>query len=151
MEHMDVNPMGLNGFEFAEFTSPEPDKMAALFEQMGFTAAATHPTRAITRYKQGRINLLLNRESSGHAADFRAAHGPSASAMAFRVQDAQAAYDAAIERGAKPGADGALDAPVAHLAFTQSTRPAALAGATAHGEGPDLDFRYLLMPVRLQG
>ena len=46
---------------------------------------------------------------------------------------------------------GALDAPVAHLAFTQSTRPAALAGASGHGEGPDLDFRYLLMPVRLQG
>ncbi|HEU0044818.1 4-hydroxyphenylpyruvate dioxygenase [Sphingomonas sp.] len=112
MEHMDVNPMGLNGFEFAEFTSPEPDKLAGLFEQMGFVAAATHPSRAITRYKQGRINLLLNREDSGHAADFRAAHGPSASAMAFRVQDAQAAYDAAIERGAKPGTDGALDAPV---------------------------------------
>jgi 4-hydroxyphenylpyruvate dioxygenase len=109
MEHMDVNPMGLAGFEFAEFTSPDPDKMAALFEQMGFVAAATHPTRALTRYKQGRINLLLNREPSGHAADFRVAHGPSASAMAFRVQDARAAYDAAIERGAKPGANGALE------------------------------------------
>jgi 4-hydroxyphenylpyruvate dioxygenase len=109
MEHMDVNPMGLNGFEFAEFTSPEPDKLQALFEQMGFVAAATHPTRALTRFKQGRINLILNREPSGHAAEFRAAHGPSASAMAFRVQDAKAAYDAALERGAKPGSAGALD------------------------------------------
>ena len=46
---------------------------------------------------------------------------------------------------------GAIDAPIAHLSFTQSTRPAALAG-TADVEGePDLDFRYLLMPVRLQG
>ena len=109
MEHMDVNPMGLNGFEFCEFTSPDADAMAAQFEQLGFVAASTHPTRAITRYKQGRINLLLNREATGHAADFRAAHGPSASAMAFRVQDAQAAYDAAIERGAAPGSGGALD------------------------------------------
>lgn len=107
MEHMDVNPMGLDGFEFCEFTSPDPDALAAQFEALGFVVAATHPTKKLTRYKQGRINLLLNREDSGHAADFRAAHGPSASAMAFRVQDAQAAYDAAIARGAKAAPAGA--------------------------------------------
>jgi 4-hydroxyphenylpyruvate dioxygenase-like putative hemolysin len=52
MDHMDVNPMGLDGFEFAEFTSPDPDRMAAQFEQFGFVAASTHPTKAVTRYKQ---------------------------------------------------------------------------------------------------
>jgi len=41
-------------------------------------------------------------------------------------------------------------APAVHLAFTQHTRPAALAGAPEVGAQPDLDFRYLLMPVRLQ-
>ena len=107
MDHLDVNPMGLDGFEFCEFTSPDPDALATQFEALGFVPASTHPTKAVTRYKQGRINLLLNREQSGHAADFRAAHGPSASAMAFRVQDAQAAYDAAIERGAKTAPAGA--------------------------------------------
>ncbi|WP_271299899.1 4-hydroxyphenylpyruvate dioxygenase [Sphingomonas sp. CV7422] len=106
-DQIDVNPMGLDGFEFCEFTSPDPDALAAQFEALGFVAAATHPTKALTRYKQGRINLLLNREASGHAADFRAAHGPSASAMAFRVADARAAYDAAIARGAKPAPVGA--------------------------------------------
>ncbi|GEM72557.1 4-hydroxyphenylpyruvate dioxygenase [Sphingomonas aquatilis] len=105
-DHIDVNPMGLDGFEFCEFTSPDPDALAKQFEALGFVPASTHKTRAITRYKQGRINLLINREDSGHAADFRAAHGPSASAMAFRVQDAQAAYDAAIARGAKPALAG---------------------------------------------
>jgi 4-hydroxyphenylpyruvate dioxygenase len=106
-DQIDVNPMGLDGFEFCEFTSPDPDALAAQFEALGFAATATHPTKALTRYKQGRINLLLNREATGHAADFRAAHGPSASAMAFRVADAQAAYDAAIARGAKPAPAGA--------------------------------------------
>ena len=105
-DHIDVNPMGLDGFEFCEFTSPDPDALAKQFEALGFVPASTHKTRAITRYKQGRINLLINREDGGHAADFRAAHGPSASAMAFRVQDAQAAYDAAIARGAKPAPAG---------------------------------------------
>ena len=75
-----ANPLGLDGFEFCEFTSPDPDAMAAQFEQLGFVAAARHPTRAVTRYKQGRINLLLNREPSGQAAEFCAAHGASASA-----------------------------------------------------------------------
>ena len=43
-----------------------------------------------------------------------------------------------------------ISTPSVHLAFTQHTRPAALAGAPEAGAEPDLDFRYLLMPVRLQ-
>ncbi len=101
MDHMDVNPMGLDGFEFCEFTSADADRMAAQLEQMGFVAASTHPTRDVVRYKQGRINILLNRMADGHAAAFRGDHGPSASGMAFRVTDANAAFDAAIARGAR--------------------------------------------------
>ncbi len=96
------NPLGLDGFEFCEFTSPDPDTLAAQFEQLGFVVSHRHPTKDVVRYKQGRINLLLNREATGQAADFRAAHGPSASGMAFRVADARAAYDHAIAEGAKP-------------------------------------------------
>jgi DNA polymerase-3 subunit beta len=40
--------------------------------------------------------------------------------------------------------------PVVQLAFTQHTRPAALAGVAEVGADPDLAFRYLIMPVRLQ-
>lgn len=102
MEHMDVNPMGLDGFEFCEFTAPDLDRMAAQLEQFGFVAASKHRTRDVVRYKQGRINLLLNRIPNAHAAEFAAQHGPSASGMAFRVADAKAAFDAAVARGAKP-------------------------------------------------
>lgn len=45
----------------------------------------------------------------------------------------------------------AIPMPAVHLAFTQHTRPAALAGAAETGGDPELEFRYLLMPVRLQG
>ena len=109
------NPLGLNGFEFVEFTGPNPDDMARQLEMLGFTAAATHPTKDITRYKQGRINFLLNRETVGQAADFRDAHGPSANGMAFRVDNAAKAYELALKSGAKPAdaARGALPgAPV---------------------------------------
>ena len=100
MEHMDVNPMGLDGFEFAEFTSPDPDALRRQFELLGFVPSHQHPTKQVVRYKQGRINLLLNTEERGQAADFRAEHGPSANGMAFRVADAKAAFDAAIASGA---------------------------------------------------
>jgi 4-hydroxyphenylpyruvate dioxygenase len=96
------NPLGLDGFEFCEFTSPDPEAMAAQLEQLGFVAASRHPTKDIVRYKQGRINLLLNREREGQAADFRALHGPSASGMAFRVANAREAFEAVVARGAKP-------------------------------------------------
>jgi 4-hydroxyphenylpyruvate dioxygenase len=104
--------MGLDGFEFAEFTSPDPAHMIGLIEQLGFTATHTHPTKDIVRYKQGDITLLVNRETAGQAAEFRAAHGPSANGMAFRVADAKKAYDMGIERGAKPAdaGSGALGA-----------------------------------------
>ncbi len=95
------NPLGLDGFEFAEFTGPDPDRMAATFEQLGFVAASRHPTRDIVRYKQGRINLLLNRDATGHAAEFGRAHGPSACGMAFRVADAAQAFARALASGAK--------------------------------------------------
>ncbi|MFN3230254.1 MAG: 4-hydroxyphenylpyruvate dioxygenase, partial [Asticcacaulis sp.] len=95
------NPLGTDGFEFVEFTSPDPDALDALFRKMGFVAVSTHPTRDIVRYQQNDITYLLNRETSGHAADFRAGHGPSACGMAFRVKDAAFAFKGALERGAK--------------------------------------------------
>ena len=95
------NPLGLNGFEFVEFTSPDPAAMARLFEQLGFVASHRHPTKNITRYKQGGINLMLNRDADGRVAAFRGEHGPSASAMAFRVADPAAAMRWALAHGAK--------------------------------------------------
>ena len=97
-----ANPLGLNGFEFVEFTSPDPAAMAAQFEQLGFVATHRHPKKNITRYKQGRINLMLNRDDAGRVAAFRGEHGPSASAMAFRVADPKAAMQWALANGGKP-------------------------------------------------
>ena len=95
------NPLGTDGFEFVEFTSPEPQKLAAYFEQIGFTAVGKHKSKNVVRYKQNDINFILNMEPSGQAADFRSAHGPSANAMAFRVKDAKFALEEAVKRGAK--------------------------------------------------
>lgn len=95
-----VNEMGLDGFEFVEFTHPDPEAMADLFEKLGFSHVATHRSKPIRRYAQGDINFLLNMETGGQPAMFRETRGPSACAMGFRVADANAALALAVERGA---------------------------------------------------
>src|ERR1700743_455592 len=82
------NPLGTDGFEFVEFTSPEPERLKDLFEKMGFTAVSKHRSKNVLRFRQGDINFILNMEPVGQPDDFRAAHGPSVNAMAFRVRDA---------------------------------------------------------------
>ena len=94
------NPLGLDGFEFVEFTSPEPEALAGLFSRLGFAHVGDHRSRSIRHYAQGDINFLLNMDDSGQAAQFRSAHGPSASAMAFRVKNADEAIELAVEKGA---------------------------------------------------
>jgi 4-hydroxyphenylpyruvate dioxygenase len=94
------NPMGLDGFEFVEFTGPDPDALADLFVKMGFTHVGTHRSKNVRRYAQGDINFLLNMDGNGQVANFREQHGPSANAMAFRVTDAAKALKLAVERGA---------------------------------------------------
>ena len=95
------NPLGTDGFEFVEFTSPEPERLKSLFEIMGFSAVAKHRSKNVLRLRQGDINFILNMEASGQPADFRQIHGPSANAMAFRVTNAAKALEMAIARGAK--------------------------------------------------
>ncbi|TZF90470.1 4-hydroxyphenylpyruvate dioxygenase [Lysobacter lacus] len=82
------NPLGINGFEFVEFAAPE-GKAALLhdyFRRLGFTAVMRHRSRAITVYRQGGVNLLVNEEPDSFAADFARAHGPSACGFAIRFQ-----------------------------------------------------------------
>jgi len=95
------NPMGTDGFEFVEFCHPQPEKLDQLFRTMGFLPVARHRSKNVTLYRQGGINFLLNAQPGSFAADFAAKHGPSAPAMAFRVVDAQYAFERALSLGAK--------------------------------------------------
>ena len=96
------NPLGLDGFEFVEFCAPEKGLLEPVFTRMGFTHVAHHRSKDVDVWRQGEINLIANYEPRSHAAYFAAEHGASACGMAFRVKNAQAAYAAAIERGAEP-------------------------------------------------
>jgi 4-hydroxyphenylpyruvate dioxygenase len=96
------NPMATDGFEFVEYTGPDPQALGALFERMGFVTAARHRSKNVTLYKQGDVNFILNAEPESFAQAFARLHGPSVCAIAFRVADAAKAYARAISLGAKP-------------------------------------------------
>lgn len=110
------NPMGTDGFEFLEFAPANVEQMALELTAMGFAAVAKHKKLNITLYKQGDINFLLNNEPASMGGHFKKIHGPSVSGMAFRVHDAQLAYERALRLGARAyqGEFGqvALDVPI---------------------------------------
>jgi len=101
------NPMGTDGFEFVEYTAPDPQLLRSLFERLGFPVSARHRSKNVTLHRQGGINFIINAEPQSFAQAFARAHGPSACAMAFRVRDAAAAYSRALALGAKPGPQSA--------------------------------------------
>jgi 4-hydroxyphenylpyruvate dioxygenase len=94
------NPMGTDGFEFVEYAAPDPAALGALFERMGFAAIAKHRTKKVTLYRQGGVNFIINAEPDSFGQRFARLHGPSICAIAFRVNDAAAAYRRAIDLGA---------------------------------------------------
>ncbi|VCU68668.1 4-hydroxyphenylpyruvate dioxygenase [Pigmentiphaga humi] len=94
------NPMGTAGFEFVEYAAPDPAALGRVFESLGFKAIARHRHKNVLLYRQGGINFIVNAEPDSFAQRFARLHGPSICAIAFRVQDAAAAYRRALELGA---------------------------------------------------
>ena len=95
-----ANPVGLDGVEFIEYSTPKPQALGQVLEMMGFKPVARHRSREVMLYRQGAMNVVVN----AHPADVTGAtHGgeaPAIAAIALRVRDARAAYDYVLERGA---------------------------------------------------
>jgi 4-hydroxyphenylpyruvate dioxygenase len=95
--------MGTDGFEFVEYTAPDPAHLRTLFGRMGFPAVARHRSRDVTLHRHGGINFIINAEPDSFASGFAAQHGGSICAMAFRVKDAAFAWQRALQLGARAG------------------------------------------------
>ncbi len=111
------NPMGVDGFEFVEFAAPNPKLLHELFPKLGFTAVAKHKKKAITLYRQGECNFLVNEEPNSFASEFAKQHGPSACGFAIRFsKPAASVREQALKKGGKPierlEATKAVDVPV---------------------------------------
>ncbi|MBO6565932.1 MAG: 4-hydroxyphenylpyruvate dioxygenase [Pseudomonadales bacterium] len=96
------NPMGLNGFEFVEFSAQKPGQLESVFALLGFTRVAEHRSKAVHLWRQGDVNFIVNYEPRSVAYYHAEEHGPCACGLAFRVEDAHKAYQRALDLGAQP-------------------------------------------------
>jgi 4-hydroxyphenylpyruvate dioxygenase len=107
----------VSGVEFVEFTADEAGaaQLAGLLEALGFARAGRHRSKAVTLYRQGGINIVVNTEATGLAHASFVTHGTSAYAMGLKVADAEATVARATALGAQmfaqPVAAGELTIP----------------------------------------
>ena len=111
------------GVEFVEFAADagEAERLDALFSALGFHVAGRHRSKAVTLYRQGGINLVVNTEREGFAHSSFLVRGTSAYAVGIRVDDARATVARAQ----------ALSAEI----FEQAPGPGELAIPAIHGLG----------------
>ena len=97
------NPLGTDGFEFVEFTSPEPERLQQLFEQMGFVAvvAGTAPrTCCASPRATSTSSSTWSRPASRRRSAPRT--GPRPTPWRSGSRTPRMALKLAVERGAKP-------------------------------------------------
>jgi 4-hydroxyphenylpyruvate dioxygenase len=118
----------VRGVEFIEFAAgdEEAEALGGMIAQLGFRPLAQHRRKAVTRWQQGDINIVLNSEPEGLAHNFDAVHGASVCAIGLRVRD----VPAALARAA------ALQIP----RFEQAVRPDELQIPSVRGVGGSLIY-----------
>ncbi|MDQ6618294.1 MAG: 4-hydroxyphenylpyruvate dioxygenase [Pseudomonadota bacterium] len=94
------NPLGINGLEFIEYSTSQPQVLGSLLQKLGFRPIARHRSREVTLYRQGSMNLVVNAHSDLRAVAAPLTATPVISAIALRVRDAGAAWQHACDLGA---------------------------------------------------
>lgn len=98
-----MSDIPLNGIDFIEYVSPEPDQLKKLFEQIGFVQTAQHKEKDVQLYQQGDCNFVINNQKDSFANDFmKNRKGPCVCSLGFRVNTpAQKALEITSSLGAK--------------------------------------------------
>ncbi|MBU6422187.1 MAG: 4-hydroxyphenylpyruvate dioxygenase [Gammaproteobacteria bacterium] len=140
------NPMGVDGFEFVEFSALDAKLLHNLFPRLGFTRVAHHKRRKISLYRQGACNFLVNEEPDSFAADFAKQHGPCACGFAIRfTKPAAWVRDQALAKGAgkitHKEASKAVNVPV--IAGIGGSMLYLVDRYDAKGEVYDAEFEFL--------
>ena len=95
-----TNPLGMDGIEFIEFATSQPQALGAFLQKMGFMPAARHRSREVMLYRQGPMNLIVNAHADVLPGMSAPGATPAISAIAFRVRDADYAWRRALDLGA---------------------------------------------------
>jgi 4-hydroxyphenylpyruvate dioxygenase len=83
----------VRGVEFIEFAASQEEALAlgSMLSQLGFAPVGRHRRKAVTRWQQGSVNLVVNCEPEGLAHSFDEVHGASVCAIGLRVVNVEAA------------------------------------------------------------
>ncbi|SDW64857.1 4-hydroxyphenylpyruvate dioxygenase [Variovorax sp. YR634] len=83
----------LSGLSFIEFAADEASAatLSTLVKQLGFRRIGKHRSKAVTLYRQGEINLIVNAQPDSFARGRFEAHGTSVCALGVRCDDPIAA------------------------------------------------------------
>ncbi|MGE0631081.1 MAG: 4-hydroxyphenylpyruvate dioxygenase [Pseudobdellovibrionaceae bacterium] len=95
-----ANPTGLSGVNFIEFTGPSATLFQSLFENFGFKKVSQLDS-GISLWRQGNVNFILNSAPNTFASEFHKLHGPAICSTGFVFEDANAAFQEALKRGAR--------------------------------------------------
>ena len=97
-----TNPLGIDGIEYVEYATAEPQSFAAALERLGFAAIARHRSREIVLFRAGGMNIIVNADPEVTSAIDSGSTAPRLKAFALRVRDAAAAYAHCVDKGAWP-------------------------------------------------
>jgi 4-hydroxyphenylpyruvate dioxygenase len=109
-----------HGVGFVEFAVNEvkAGELATLFGQLGFRRTGKHRSKAVERWSQGAVELVINCESDGFAHSHYITHGPGVCAIALDVEDAARTMARAEALKARtfytPVGPGELEIPAIH-------------------------------------
>lgn len=95
-----LNPLGIDGIEFIEYTTSKPQALGGVLEMMGFRPIARHRSREVELYRQGSMNIIVNSQPADVPRTVQPVETPIISAFAIRVCDAEAAFRRALDLGA---------------------------------------------------
>ena len=110
-------PSRVTGIEFIEFAASdaEADRMGPMLTALGFAKTGRHRRKAVERWRQGAINIVVNREQRGFAHSYDIMHGASICAIGLTVPNADATLRRAraleMQRFDDDTASGNLDMP----------------------------------------
>ncbi len=94
------NPLGMDGIEFIEYATSQPQALGTVLQTMGFMPVARHRSREVMLYRQGGMNLIVNAHPDALPGLAAPASTPELKAIALRVRDAAYAWRRAQELGA---------------------------------------------------
>lgn len=106
-----------SGFEFIEFACDKDTRevLTDMLSSLCFRMERRHVSKSVELWRQGAVNIVVNSEKEGFAAEAFRLHGPSVCDMGLRVRDAIKTVTRATALGApefsQPVGTGELDIP----------------------------------------